>query len=83
LESILRQMDVTLEVIVVDDHSTDRTGMIADAAAVCYRAARRPGGQPWASAGHLGCATKSLGVAGRGMGAQPFRPAVAGARASG
>jgi glycosyltransferase involved in cell wall biosynthesis len=33
LESILRQADVTLEVIVVDDHSTDRTGMIAAAAA--------------------------------------------------
>src|SRR5713226_6721270 len=33
LESILLQTDVTLEVIVVDDHSTDRTGMIAEAAA--------------------------------------------------
>jgi chlorobactene glucosyltransferase len=33
LESILQQTDVTLEVIVVDDHSTDRTGMIAAAAA--------------------------------------------------
>ena len=33
LESILQQTDVTLEVIVVDDHSTDRTGIIADAAA--------------------------------------------------
>ena len=33
LESILKQADVTLEVIVIDDHSTDRTGMIADAAA--------------------------------------------------
>jgi len=33
LESILRQTDVTLEVLVVDDHSTDRTGIIADAAA--------------------------------------------------
>jgi glycosyltransferase involved in cell wall biosynthesis len=33
LESILRQTDVTLEVIVVNDHSTDRTGTIADAAA--------------------------------------------------
>ena len=33
LESILQQTEVTLEVIVVDDHSTDRTGTIADAAA--------------------------------------------------
>src|SRR4029077_21123077 len=33
LESILRQTEVTLEIIVVDDHSTDQTGMIADAAA--------------------------------------------------
>ncbi len=33
LESILRQTEVTLEVLVVDDHSTVRTGVIADAAA--------------------------------------------------
>ena len=33
LQSVLQQADVTLEVIVVDDHSTDRTGMIAAAAA--------------------------------------------------
>src|SRR5438552_7413820 len=33
LESILQQANVMLEVIVVDDHSLDRTGMIAAAAA--------------------------------------------------
>ena len=33
IESILAQQDVTLEIIVVNDHSTDRTGAIADAAA--------------------------------------------------
>src|SRR5207302_696797 len=38
LESMLQQTGVSLEVIVVDDHSTDGTGMIADAAA---RADRR------------------------------------------
>jgi len=33
LESVLAQQDVELEAIVVNDHSTDRTGAIADAAA--------------------------------------------------
>jgi chlorobactene glucosyltransferase len=33
LESVLRQEDVELEVIVVNDHSSDRTGAIADRAA--------------------------------------------------
>jgi len=33
LRSVLRQEDVELEVIVVNDHSTDRTGSIADMAA--------------------------------------------------
>jgi cellulose synthase/poly-beta-1,6-N-acetylglucosamine synthase-like glycosyltransferase len=34
IESILAQQDVTLELIVVNDHSTDRTGAIVDAASV-------------------------------------------------
>jgi glycosyltransferase involved in cell wall biosynthesis len=34
IESILAQQDVALEIIVVNDHSSDRTGSIADAAAL-------------------------------------------------
>ena len=54
LASILAQQDVELEAIVVNDHSTDRTGAIADAAAdgignVDATKARRPASRPRSS----------------------------------